>query len=187
MDVANALSCLSTDALEEALCSPHSTGSLPRRRAGWRRWPGRGGGDWLAEELAGLQELRVDTLVSFLTAEEITELGLDDEANLASAAGLRFQSFPIRDYAVPPLDAGTVAYIEQLAADVLASQTIAMHCRMGIGRSSLIAASILTILGIAPSEAFARISAARGRPVPDTDEQRQWVDRFAATRTWLRL
>jgi hypothetical protein len=74
------------------------------------------GGDWLAGELVGLRELGVDTLVSLLTVEELSELELDAESELAGAAGLHFQSFPI----------------------------------------------------------------------PDTDEQRQWVDRFVAAREWLR-
>jgi protein-tyrosine phosphatase len=144
------------------------------------------GGDWLAGELVALRELRVDALVSLLTAEEMLELDLAAEPDLARAAGLRFQSFPIRDYSVPRLNADTLDFIDQLVADVQAGQTIAVHCRMGIGRSSLIAASALTTLGFAPHEAFARIAAARGCSVPDTDEQQQWVDRFVRARTWLR-
>jgi protein-tyrosine phosphatase len=144
------------------------------------------GGDWLAGELVALRQLGVDTLVSLLTVEELSELELDAEPDLARAAGLRFQSFPIPDYNVPRLDADTVDVIDQLAADVHVGQAIAVHCRMGIGRSSLIAASVLTTLGFAPTEAFALITTARGRPVPDTDEQRQWVDRFVAARSWLR-
>lgn len=144
------------------------------------------GGDWLAEELAALRELHVDTLVSLLTADEAIELDLDAEPDLARAAGLSFRSFPVPDYTVPRLDAATVDFIDRLAADVRAGQTIAVHCRMGIGRSSLIAASILATLGNTPAQAFAAIAAARGRPVPDTDEQRQWVDRFVAARAWLR-
>jgi protein-tyrosine phosphatase len=144
------------------------------------------GGDWLADELTALRELRVDTLVSLLTVEELSELDLAAEPDLARAVGLDFHSFPIPDYTVPRLHADTVDFIDQLAAAVQTGRTIAVHCRMGIGRSSLIAASVLTTLGIAPSEAFARITAARGRPVPDTDEQRQWVDRFVAAHAWLR-
>jgi hypothetical protein len=41
------------------------------------------GGDWLAEELVALRELRVDTLVSLLTAEEAIELSLYAEPDLA--------------------------------------------------------------------------------------------------------
>jgi protein-tyrosine phosphatase len=144
------------------------------------------GGDWLSDELVALRELGVDTLVSLLTVEELSELDLDAEPDLAGAAGLHFQSFPIPDYSVPRLDSDTVNVIDQLAADVQAGRAIVLHCRMGIGRSSLIAASVLTTLGIAPSEAFALITTARGRPVPDTDEQRQWLDRFVAAHSWLR-
>ena len=36
-----------------------------------------------------------------------------------------------------------------------------------------------TLTGEAPDRAFSRIERARGRPVPDTDEQREWVRRFA--------
>src|SRR5262245_7265062 len=144
------------------------------------------GGDWLAGELAALRKLGVDTLVSLLTIEELIELDLEAELDLARAAGLGFQSFPIPDYSVPRLDADTVDFIDQLAAVVQVGQTIAVHCRMGIGRSSLIAASVLTSLGVAPSEAFTRITTARGCEVPDTDEQRQWLNRFVAARSWLR-
>jgi protein-tyrosine phosphatase len=143
------------------------------------------GGDWLAGELAALRAVDVDTLVSLLTVEELSELELDAESDLAHIAGLRFQSFPIPDYNVPRLDADTVDFVEQLAVNVQVGQAIVLHCRMGIGRSSLIAASVLTTLGIAPSEVFALITTARGRPVPDTDEQRQWVERFVAARSWL--
>jgi protein-tyrosine phosphatase len=46
---------------------------------------------------------------------------------------------------------------------------------MGIGRASLVAAAVLRLLGLPGDEAFSRVQAARGLPVPDTDEQRQWL------------
>ena len=152
-------------------------------------WPGRlaivprpRGGDWLAGELAALRELGVDALVSLLTVEELIELELMAEADLARAAGLGFRNFPIPDFRVPRLDATTVDFVDALSTAVRAGQAIAVHCRMGIGRSSMIAASVLTTFGLSSSEAFARISTARGRPVPDTDEQLQWVERLVAAR-----
>ena len=90
-----------------------------------------------------MDELGVDVLVSLLTQEEITELDLAAEADLARIAGLRFLDFPIHDYTAPQLDAATVGFVEQLAQAVQSGQTIAVHCRMGIGRSSLIVASVL--------------------------------------------
>ncbi|HCK74572.1 MAG TPA: hypothetical protein DHW19_06365 [Acidimicrobiaceae bacterium] len=54
-----------------------------------------------------------------------------------------------------------------------------VHCRGGIGRSSTIAAAILTQLGVAPEDAMSRITAARGITVPETSAQRMWVAAYA--------
>ena len=57
-------------------------------------------------------------------------------------------------------------------------KAVAVHCRAGIGRSSLIAACVLVLLGFAPGMAFDLIGKARGVKVPDTEGQRDWVDMF---------
>ena len=66
--------------------------------------------------------------------------------------------------------------LDSLREHLAAGRAVAVHCRMG-GRSSLIAAALLTLHGIPPSEAWARVEAARGRPVPDTAAQFAWVMR----------
>jgi protein-tyrosine phosphatase len=50
---------------------------------------------------------------------------------------------------------------------------------MGIGRSTLIAACLLTKLGESADSALTRIQQARGLRVPDTEEQRMWIESFA--------
>ena len=50
-----------------------------------------------------------------------------------------------------------------------------IHCRAGIGRSSLLAAAVLRVEGRTADEAWQRITEARGLPVPDTDEQRDFL------------
>jgi protein-tyrosine phosphatase len=140
------------------------------------------GGDWLADELSALRIFGVDVLACLLTPAELEELELAAEERLARATGLEFHAFPIADYGVPALDAVTLGFVARLAEGVRAGQSIAVHCRMGIGRSSLIVAGVLGLLGTPVEEACARIAAARGRPVPDTAEQRQWVDRLLAAR-----
>jgi protein-tyrosine phosphatase len=64
---------------------------------------------------------------------------------------------------------------------LVVGSSVVIHCRMGIVRSSLIAASAPVLLGVHPDEAFARLSAARGLAVPDTEEQRSWVTAFAGS------
>lgn len=142
------------------------------------------GGEQLAAELAAIRAAGVDTLVALIASDEAKELGLGAEADLARAAGLDFRPFPIPDFTTPPLDAVTAAFVADLADRLRSGATVAIHCRMGIGRSSLIAASVLGVLGVDPAEALARISAARGCPVPDTDAQRDWVVRFVQARLW---
>ena len=60
-----------------------------------------------------------------------------------------------------------------------AGQSVAVHCRQGIGRSSLIAALLLVSAGVDPEAALAQISQARGCAVPDTLGQRDWIKSFA--------
>jgi protein-tyrosine phosphatase len=136
------------------------------------------GGDWLAEELHGLRRLGVDVLVCALTHAEQVELGLTEEASVCTTAGLAFIAIPIPDRAVP--DAQTLEpVLIQLHAAVAAGRHVVIHCRAGIGRASLVAGALLVAEGLDPEQAWQRLAAARGLAVPDTDQQRQWLQRFA--------
>ena len=133
------------------------------------------GGDWLADEVEALHAAGVDVLVSLLTPEEISALDLSEEAALCQARGIRYLSFPIQDRRVPAVRADALTFLQRLNGLLHAGQHIAIHCRVGIGRSALIAASLLVLNGYTPQHAFESLSAARGLPVPETDEQRAWV------------
>jgi protein-tyrosine phosphatase len=126
------------------------------------------------EELPGLREQGVDVLVSLLPPEQADGLGLAGEQAAAQAAGLDFRSLPIPDFGVPDR-AAAEAPLTALAAELAAGKHVAVHCWGGIGRSSLVAAALLVRAGVAADDAWARIAAARGVPVPETDEQRRWV------------
>lgn len=136
------------------------------------------GGDWLEGEIQSLAEAGVHVLVSLLTADEAAELELQDEELLCGARGLRFVSFPIPDRGVPCSIAEAQCTVELILAELQAGKTVAIHCRMGIGRSALIAACVLKSQGIGVDDAFAMISRARGFSVPDTEEQKEWVKRL---------
>jgi protein-tyrosine phosphatase len=129
-------------------------------------------GDWLADEIAAWRDAGVGTVVSLLEPWETLELGLQAEAGLCRESNIDFISFPICDRGVPE-DADEVA---RLCRSIAASdKAVAIHCRAGIGRSALVAAAVLTLVGAEPDAAFAAIGAARGLQVPDTDMQREWV------------
>ena len=88
---------------------------------------------------------------------------------------MAFLSFPIPDRAVPGSRSAALQLAQDLAARLATGDAALIHCRAGIGRSAVIAACVMIRLGIDAAEALARITAARGVPVPDTDEQRAWV------------
>ena len=137
------------------------------------------GGEWLGDEILALRQAGVDVLVSLLTPAESTELDLVREAEWCDAHGVRFLSLPIEDRGLPESYLRAVDLLGALNGDLGAGRHVAVHCRQGIGRSSLIAASLLTMLGFSAERAFELVAAARGRPVPDTEEQRAWVAAFA--------
>jgi len=150
-------------------------------------WPGRlaiasrpRGGDWLEDEMASWRRAGVGTVLSLLTPEEERDLDLSSEARETAAQGMRFASFPIPDRQVPNSQSEVSATIEKLDADLLAGKNVVVHCRQGIGRSALISACLLVSKGLSPETALSRIRAARGGPVPETAEQRAWIDHYAA-------
>jgi demethoxyubiquinone hydroxylase (CLK1/Coq7/Cat5 family) len=52
-----------------------------------------------------------------------------------------------------------------------------IYCRASIGRAGLVAVGTLLFLGVAEELAWQHASLARGRQVPDTDEQPLWVSK----------
>jgi protein-tyrosine phosphatase len=133
------------------------------------------GADWLEDEIHSLQQQGVDVLVSLLTPEETAELHLDDEPVLCRSAGVQFLSFPIPDRSIPESSESALQFLTELNSLHQAGKKIVIHCRAGIGRASLIAASVLALNGHTVENAFSTIATARGCPVPDTAEQSIWL------------
>jgi protein-tyrosine phosphatase len=136
------------------------------------------GGDWLEDEVRSLRAAGVDVLVSLLTREEMEELELADEAACCAAVGIESISFPFADRGVPASVSDALHLVRRLAALIAGGNAVAVHCRQGVGRSGLVTACVLASLGDRPDTALERVARARGRPVPDTPEQRDWVLRF---------
>jgi|GraSoiStandDraft_36_1057302.scaffolds.fasta_scaffold11374_3 protein-tyrosine phosphatase len=139
------------------------------------------GHDWLSDDLRMLRRAGVDVIVSALTALEAEELGLAEEAQECAQNGLLFISFPIEDRSVPTSHVDFGALVNQLLEYSRKGKAIAVHCRAGIGRSSMIAACVLIRNSLSVESAFQAIEESRGCPVPDTPEQRRWVERFSVS------
>lgn len=136
------------------------------------------GADWLADEIRGWRQHGIDTVVSLLESHEVRELALQDEASLCKAQGIDFLSFPTLDRGTPSSISATAALVTKLVEQLHAGRAVAVHCRAGIGRSSLICACILHALGVASADIFPLLSRARGLAVPDTTSQIDWLSKF---------
>jgi protein-tyrosine phosphatase len=144
---------------------------MPRPRAG----------DWLDDEITAWRAEGINVVVSLLEKDEISELELGQEPKLCHANNVEFISFPIPDRGVPGSMKETEQVVRRLSAAIVDGKAVVIHCRAGIGRSSLIAACVLVLNGYDPDFAFATIGKARGVEVPDTKVQREWVSTFQAT------
>jgi protein-tyrosine phosphatase len=141
---------------------------MPRPRAG----------DWLEDEVASWQSSGLDVVVSLLEDNEATELALGDEPVVCERIGVRFLQFPIQDRGVPTSYAAVSELVDRLVAELRSGRGVGIHCRIGVGRSALMAVSLLAALGIPVESAWASVARARGLSVPDTPAQRAWVARW---------
>ena len=133
------------------------------------------GGDWLEDEIANLKKQNVGLLVSLLEASEVYELELQNEEEICKEHNIEFINFSIRDRSIPTDKVKTNLLVQLLENRIEKKQAIVIHCRMGIGRSSIIAGCVLLKTGQKAIDILNHISKVRGLKVPDTDEQIKWL------------
>ena len=144
---------------------PGRVGIVPRPR----------GNDWLEDEVSAWRLSGIDVVVSLLTSAEVEEFGLQAEEAECNKCGIRFLSFPVQDRGIPLSRDAAVALADDLAGEIARGRSVVVHCRQSIGRSALMASMVLARMGQKPGRALLAVQDARGRPVPDTEEQRAWV------------
>ena len=137
------------------------------------------GEDWLEDDFRLLQCAGVEVVVSALTQAEEKELGLLREGQCCRENGLEFHSFPIEDRSVPSSQNEFDQLLSSVTDYLRKGKAVGVHCRAGIGRSSVVVACALIRSGLSVDCAFWTIQKARGCSVPDTPEQRQWVERYS--------
>jgi protein-tyrosine phosphatase len=138
------------------------------------------GGDWLDDEIAAWRDAGIHLILSHLTPEEESDLGLQGEKNQALQCGLKFLSFPVPDRETPASVRDALVNFELVDQALSQGENVLVHCRQGIGRAALSAVCLLILKGISVDEAVRMVSHARGVQVPETVEQRAWIDDFAA-------
>lgn len=150
-------------------------------------WPGKlalsarpRGGDWLEDEIVAWKRNGVDVVLSLLTDDEERELDLANEASTVRRQEMEFLSLPIPDRQVPYSETEVAAILDAVNSALTAARNVVIHCRQGVGRSGLVAACLLASKGLDSRAAVQKVSTARGTDVPETPEQRQWIDHYAA-------
>ncbi len=136
------------------------------------------GGRGLREELVALRRSGIETLVSLLEPEECHLLGLSEEGKLAKQAGLQFLSYPISNSHPPQSTTIFRGFIAGLADRLMAGESVGIHCRGSIGRSTVMTACVLIHMGWQARAALTAIALARGQAVPETQEQEDWILRY---------
>src|ERR1700722_4440479 len=134
-------------------------------------------GEWLHDEITDWAASGLTDVVSLLEDHEIHELELTREAELVCHAGLDFERFPIPDRGVPTSLELAHELWGRPGVKLRNERRVGIHCRASIGRAGLVAVGTLLRLGVVEEVAWQRASIARGRQVPDTDEQRLWVSK----------
>jgi protein-tyrosine phosphatase len=150
-------------------------------------WPGKlfissrpRGGDWLSDEVERWGKNGIQTVVSLLTRDEESDLGIENEAKEVVKKGIKFVSFPIPDRGIPASSVLALKMLDAVHDELHRGKNVLVHCRQGIGRAGLVAASLLVLDGAEPRAAIEEVSKARGVPIPETPDQEQWIYRLPA-------
>lgn len=137
------------------------------------------GGEWLEDEINALATAGLDVIVSMLDAEETQNFNLGREAEFCEKNEIEFIAFPVADRGVPNLDQTFWQLTERLKKFLSEGENVGIHCRQSIGRAPLLAAVLMSLFGVNPTEAFQELSFVRGVQVPETREQKVWMEKFA--------
>jgi len=149
-------------------------------------WPGKlalsarpRGGDWLEDEVQAWRREGLAIVCSLLEPHEERDLDLARERDEVRASEMRFVSLPIGDRKTPGSEAEMRSVANSLLSELRAGGKVAVHCRQGVGRAGLTAACVLLAAGESVGSALQLLTKARGVEIPETTEQRLWLNRYA--------
>lgn len=134
----------------------------------------------LLHDLEAVRQAGIDTVISLLEPQEATLLDLGAQGEICAQSGLTFLNHPIRDMHLPELE-GFAAFASQIASKLRNGEHVAIHCRASIGRSGMLACTVLGHFGYDPDAAIAHVSAQRGERIPDTQAQAAFIRTMSAT------
>ena len=138
-------------------------------------FPGRPG------HLEALADGGAALLLGLTAHQEMAALGLPPAALAArcAALGMAWHHIPIPDMGVAEAAARRAwpALGPRLHRLLDEERAVAIHCRMGLGRTGTLAAIVLVERGLTPAEAIAAVRRARRGSI-ETAAQERWIARW---------
>jgi protein-tyrosine phosphatase len=132
----------------------------------------------LNASISEIKNKKINIVVSLTSLDEIREKA-PEFANAIEKDSLQFEriEFPIIDFGVPKNTEAFLKLAKYLAEQLESGKKILIHCGAGIGRTGILAASILINMDINLQKTLEMIEKAGSKP--ETKEQLKLVERIA--------
>ncbi len=138
----------------------------------------------LSDDLDAVIGADISTLITFLDQQELERLGASALPEMVQKYSFRWIQLPITDFGVPATD--TVfqwcELLESLLDQLRQNKRILLHCAAGMGRSGMMAATLLKATGQDADDAIRLICKTRPGTV-ETLAQEQFVRDFKWMKT----
>lgn len=169
----------------QAVTPPGTSGSIGMTLCPGRKGSSIAGGRWdrdLETDLGAIRAWGAELGISLVEPHEFAGLDVPDFGRAVTASGIPWAYAPIPDGGVPDA-AFAKAWIDigARARNILRrGGRVVIHCRAGLGRTGMIAASLLVDFGMEPEMAIAAVREARSNTI-ETRAQEDFV-RFCKPR-----
>jgi ADP-ribosylglycohydrolase/protein-tyrosine phosphatase len=132
----------------------------------------------LAIDLGSVRTWGASALVTLLDDDEFDLLDVARLGDMAEVAGLDWYHLPIPDMDVPgwQFERRWIYAGVRLRRLLRRGGKVVIHCRVGLGRSGMIAARLMVELGMSPSETISRIRKARPGAIQTSQQERHVLD-----------
>lgn len=146
-------------------------------------WRGPADAVTVGEDLAAIVSTGASRLITLVEAKELP-LAPADWRRAVEAAGLLWTHLPIPDFGVPDEDFEIAWIAADLGRHLRAGETVAIHCRAGLGRTGTIAARLLIELsGLDADAAIERVRRDHAAEAVETSAQVAHLHEIAALRS----